>query len=485
MYDPQHIIVLMLENRSFDHMLGYLPHPNPAFNGLAAGASNPAVSPLGTRISSSPSASKSIEQDPAHDHDEVLEQLTGQRVRPAGSVSNEGFVASYERKAAKELGAGAGARIMGCQSPGNVPVLSTLALQFAVFDHWFCAVPGATWPNRHFALAGTSDGQVDIKFRPYRNRTVFEALEQAGLDRPWRVYHDGIPQVWSFVQLLKGQRKQNFRPTKTLFEDIAADTLPKFALVEPKHFGRNTNSQHPGNNSPEWFRSNPGRDFDAAERLIADIYTALLGRPAVFEKTLFLITYDEHGGFFDHVPPPRGAKWEVAPDDHFVRGSYTFPFDLLGPRVPAVLVSPFIAPGTLIQEVFDHSAICSTVRRLFAPGTAPLSQREAASLRFDAVPVLANPRAASELPSFGARELPPLVPNDVHEVPASALDDFQQSLVELGHQVQLAVRDERPEDKRMSAFLWWPSAPVTARQFRTVAEADSYQTFVMELVRDE
>jgi phospholipase C len=485
MFDPRHIIVLMLENRSFDHMFGFLPHPDPRFEGLARGASNPAVHPVGTRIPASPCAGKSIEVDPGHHHDEVLEQLSGARTRPPTVINNEGFVASYETKVAQELGAGAGARIMQCQTPGNIPVLSTLALEFAVFDHWFSSVPGATWPNRHFALAGTSDGQVNIKLRPYLNRTVFHALEESGAENPWAVYHEGIPQVWSYIDLLSLNRRKNFKSHRALLDDIAEDRLPSFSFVEPAHFGRKSNSQHPGNNSPKWYRNNPGRDFDAADRLIADIYMALRSNLEVFKKTLFLITYDEHGGFFDHVVPPRGGQWEVAEDDHYVDGAYRFSFDQLGPRVPAVLVSPYINAGTLVQEAYEHSSICATVRRRFANSTPNLSPREQVALGFDQIPTLSTPRDVSNLPSFASANAPPLIANDLRRIPTDALDDFQKSLLEVGKQVQLAIMDERPTDKRFGRARFWPSTPTAVGEFSSVADADSFQTFVVELVRDE
>ena len=277
----------------------------------------------------------------------------------------DGFVASYAPRAAGAAGTRA-SDIMRCFSEDHVPVLATLAKEYAVFTRWFASVPGETWPNRNFVHAGTSDGEVDIVKRFYTNDTVFQRLEEAGREKPWTIYHDEVPQAWVFPKLWMRTRSR-FKPMARLYRDIETDQLPTYSFVEPNHgFGPgNGNSQHPSNNLTT------GESFVGGEQLVASIHNALVAAPSVFAKTLFVLTYDEHGGFFDHEQPVRTTP----PAPGMEKDG--FAFDLTGVRVPTVVVSPRIRPGTVVGEPFEHSSIPRTVRRLFAPGSEALSDREA------------------------------------------------------------------------------------------------------------
>lgn len=474
----QHILVLMLENRSFDHMLGFVQHPDAAFRGLTGNEENqwaPGAPP--TRVSSN--ATYMTKPDPGHHHTNVLRQLTGlPDLHHAPVINNSGFAWDYGLLSVGHgMPAANGGEIMKCHDPSSVPVLSTLATSFAVCDHWFCSVPGATWPNRNFAVSATSDGQVDIRMKPYWNRTIFELLEDE--DRTWRIYHDGIPQLWAFPKLWARLRRRWFDSMDSLFGAIAADELPDFAFVEPDHFGKDSNSQHPGNNAVA------GRDFVAAETLIREIYGALLANPAVFEKTLLVITYDEHGGYYDHEQPPSDPKFRDG--TVYRKGSYRFDFDLLGPRVPAVLVSPLIPAGTIVSKDLDHSAIVATARKVFAPGADPLTGRDEHSATFEDVCSLASPRAAADMPSF---QLPAQAESIADEAirlaqtPIASLDEFQQSLLWLGEHVEQAILQETmggPE--AADRGLWWDSTRPIRPDLDTVAKADVYQDHVVSLFR--
>jgi phospholipase C len=195
MADVDHVVVLMLENRSFDHLLGYLLHPDPAaFDGLLG--AGPFTNPgwAAGQAPASHGAKRVLPAGPDHSHDAVMEQLA----LAAGKPTNQGFVRSYERKGrglvpprfGGLLGplvnwvhglssggprvTGRGPLAMACQPPEQVPVLARLAREFAVCTRWFCSVPGETWPNRNFAHAATSDGDTSIETRPYTNPTIFE-----------------------------------------------------------------------------------------------------------------------------------------------------------------------------------------------------------------------------------------------------------------------------------------------------------------------
>src|SRR5919202_714878 len=210
-----------------------------------------------------------------------------------------------------------------------------------------------------------------------------------------------------------------------LMQDIAAGTLPAYAFIEPNHgFGPGEgNSQHPGNNTIK------GDSFVAGEALMARIYNALVANPELFARTLLLITYDEHGGFFDHVPP------KAVPNPDGIDDPATgFDFTLTGVRVPAVAVSPLIPAGTVDETFYDHASFPAKVRHRFAPATKPLTRREeAAADLLDHLPLLPQPR--TDLPSFGR-------PYGARAAAVAAterrLNELQASLVELAGAVRVA-----------------------------------------------
>jgi phospholipase C len=399
----QHLLVLMLENRSFDHMLGYLEYPPEAgFEGVR-GREETMVNPLpagGQGAIPGPNAPFSLAVGPGHSHNDVLEQLQGttDRARPY-HLTNNGFALNYDRH-----NPGQGSLALQCFTPDKVPVLSTLAREFAVCDHWFCSVPGATWPNRNFVLSGTSDGEVNIQVRLYDNPTIFEQLSSG--QRDWAVYYGGFPpqalafpRPWSPFGLHWLQR---YKPIDQLYRAIRHDHLPHYAFIEPDMIGKLTDSQHPGMGGE--------MDFRAGEHLIWRLYTALRQNPDVFNKTLLVVTYDEHGGFFDHVPPPVDDRWAVDQVYEEPATGYRFPFDLLGPRVPAVLISPWIDQLTIDTTVYDHSSVLATVGKLFDLDVAPLGKRVQAANTFEGILRRTSPR--TDLPELAE----PVVDNSVRHM---------------------------------------------------------------------
>jgi phospholipase C len=357
----EHLVVLVLENRSFDHLLGWLPHPDPSFGGLTGREDNPVDprDPDGERVTVARwDEGEAVDVDPGHDFADVMEQLYGRRRawrRSAGETpTNGGFLRVHARRAGQERAGD----VMRCMTPDRVPVLARLALEYCVFDRWFASVPGATWPNRLFVHAATSAGTVDNVLGWYRLDTVFHRMERAGI--PWRVYRDGITQVGAFVGLPRGLDR--FAPFELFLDDAARGRLPAYAFIEPDHFPPGKNSQH------------PVQDLAHGELLVARVYRALRASPA-WPRAALLLVWDEHGGFFDHVPPPA----TVAPDARRAARYPSFAFARLGPRVPAVLVSPWIERGTVDHGVRDHTAIVASLRRRFGLG-APLGRRDAGAL---------------------------------------------------------------------------------------------------------
>ncbi|HEX6520268.1 MAG TPA: alkaline phosphatase family protein [Streptosporangiaceae bacterium] len=389
-----HIVVLMLENRSFDHMLGFLypgkqtPSGQP-FEGLTGTESNPDSAGQPVTVfkiePTTPNAYLMPGADPGEGYMATNDQLYGSDKAPAsgtvapgqGYVANFAYTLGWQSKSAGwpiVPGTTAG-DIMGCFTPEALPVLSSLAKGYAVCDQWFCSAPTETLPNRAFACAATSQGHMDDKTHTFTSPTIFGLLDAAG--QGWAVYG------YAKEPLTKNTFTQISTAAAThfgLFTDFkaaaAAGALPAFTFLEPS-WGTAGNSQHPNYN------------VALGEQLIHDVYQALRGGPG-WPQTLLVITYDEHGGCFDHVPPP----WGAAPPDS-TAGEFGFGFDRFGVRVPAVLVSPLIAPGTVFRvpgggTPLDHTSILKTVEQRW--NLPSLTARDRAAPGFGDVLTLTTPR---------------------------------------------------------------------------------------------
>ena len=331
-------------------------------------------------------------------------------------------------------------RVMQCMSPGRIPVLATLAREFAVCTNWHSSVPGATWPNRNFLHAATSEDAVDIELGFYEATTIFERLG----DGNWRIYHDGLPQVIAFPQLWEPERVRYWRSHAQLLADLAHhcesadhECLPQYSFVEPRHWGATSNSQHPGNNTTN---TGGSTDFERGEELLWRIYNTLRDNPALFESTVLVVTYDEHGGFFDHVPPPRTVRplrfYGVRRPKSFSRRFISWfvevqdsPFDFrcLGMRVPTVIVSPHIPRGKIDDTLYDHTSVAATLR-LLSGSFAPLTRRDARAKTFHHLVGASEPRPVPQIPAPQPPDLPhpPLASKDVIGEVASASISIQE-----------------------------------------------------------
>lgn len=425
-----HIVVLMLENRSFDHMLGFLytdaGNKSPAgdaFEGLSGSESCPGsdgkpvpvtrLTPGTTDVYFYPGA------DPGEGYAATNDQCYGSQTAPAsGAVAPmQGFVTDYAQAIKDNQSKGwyvfpgtAESWIMGCHTPQTLPVLSALARGFAVCDQWYGSAPTMTMPNRAFLCAGTSQGQMDDKTKAFTVGSIFGALTKAGV--AWKIYGYDKPAL----------TKSDFPDTKSapaanfgLFTDFQADAkggnLPAYAFLEPS-WGSDGNSQHPNYN------------MALGEQLLLDTYRALRDGPA-WDSTLLIITYDEHGGCYDHVSPPWGA---TPPDS--TPGEYGFDFTRFGPRVPTILVSPRIPAGTVHRVAagatpFDHTSVLATVEHRF--GIAALTKRDAAAPDVGGALTLATPRTDDPLAGVQA-PAPPTNPTGLVAEP-SHLQQIQAALV--------------------------------------------------------
>lgn len=427
----QHVVVLMLENRSFDHMLGFLyaaagnvsPGGQP-YEGLAGTESNPDATgqPVTAfRIEpATPNAYFMPGADPGEGYLATNDQLFGSDAAPASPTtppSMQGFVRNFaytlgwqSREGSWSILPGTVATdIMGCYTPEALPVLSALAKGYAVCDHWFSSVPTETLPNRAFACAATSQGHMDDKTRTFTAPSIFGLLGKHGLS--WGIYgYEAEPltrSIFTDIAAATGGTVGKFADFQAA---AAAGSLPAFTFLEPA-WSSTGNSQH------------PNYDVALGEQLIHDVYEALRGGTG-WPQTLLVITYDEHGGCYDHVPPPSGA---VPPDNS--AGEFGFDFTRFGVRVPTVLISPLIPSGTVFRvpagsAPLDHTSILKTVQQRWALPT--LTARDAAAPGFGAALSLTTPRTDDALadvtvPTAGAPSPSVTAPSHLQEVQADLI----------------------------------------------------------------
>jgi phospholipase C len=373
----KHVVVLMMENRSFDHMLGYMKDFDYAIEGLDGDETNlAAVEGPDIRVSPDARSIGDLNPDPSHEFPDINFQIFGNSVgTDTGQAKMQGFVKNY---ATQSSNAAQGENVMKCFHPGSLPVLSTLAKQYAVCDHWFASLPASTIPNRLFAHAAWSGDSLtqDAILAPAIAKTIFKVIDDSA-DSTYRIYTNGSTILMANIYLAHSQNK--FFDYRTRFvQDCKHGFLPEYTFIEPCYGddvknGRFANSQH------------PDYGVDAGEAIIAEVYNAVRSSKN-WNDTLLLIVYDEHGGLYDHVPPPAVSRDPLStlPDLPPTK-DFGFRFDRLGVRVPAVFVSPRIAPGTILRQQFDHCSIVATVRKLFCDDKTPFNWREAQATKFDEI----------------------------------------------------------------------------------------------------
>jgi phospholipase C len=332
----EHIVVLMLENRSFDHMLGYLSLESGglAVDGLQAGMTNE-YEGREYPVFRLDETAFTKQQDPCHSGKCVDRQVAG---------GNGGFAADYI-ETREDPASAEPVVVMGYYDGEQLPVYDFLARRFCVCDRWFCSLKGATFPNRLYAVAGRAAGGRDNAKPPsYHLPSFVRRLDAAGAS--WRWYtHELFPTIWAIDRDYLPKTFDNVRPfsnpfsPEDFFSAAKSGALPDVAWIDPNMVdvggAAGSNDDHPPS------------DVRAGQELVLRILNALARSPA-WERTLLVVVYDEHGGFFDHVEPPDAEDDDPRPEFH----SY-------GPRVPAIVVSPRVRPG-VSHEVFDHTSIIKT-----------------------------------------------------------------------------------------------------------------------------
>jgi phospholipase C len=451
-----HLVVVMFENRSFDNLLGYLYDsaslPKDAkFDGLAFG-SYANTAPDGSTVPAHPYQGETdfVMRQPAPDPGEEYDHVNTQlyevvdppenatrgahnmlapfNAPPRGArATMKGFVRDYINdmrvRAHIDPGPEDYSVIMGSFTPQMLPVFSTLAREFAVYDHWHCAVPSQTFCNRSFFHASTSHGFVTNSGGPGIHKwldadpstpTIFNRLDDAHVS--WAVYFDDrqLISLTGFIHAPATEKfwKTNFRTMSQFYEDVERGELPAYAFIEPRLL-YDHNDMHP----PAGVQLAPTvvdgdvitggmiSDVRAGDAFLHDVYTAV--RSSATTKgsnalnTMLLVTFDEHGGTFDHVPPPEAIPPEGDQDSEM-----GFTFDRLGVRVPAIAISAYTARNSIINDPMHHGSVIATLTKKFRLRHLTARDRDAPTI--DNAINLKTPRQPQDWPDT----TPQYVPNN-------------------------------------------------------------------------
>lgn len=461
-----HIVVLMMENRSFDHMLGYLAQPHVARDGVtqrpgrsdiegigpglvnvgaAMGASLPERSyapfpldqPLPFSLSSDAIGYRRGTRfvfDPGHAFGAAKTQRRGQ---------NAGFVEDFQKRleGLREDGRAPlltdrdiwelRGEIMGYHTARHVPAYDFFAEEYVVCDHWFSAWPGHTWPNRFVTLTGKlapgRNGLPEVSnpdlsdFDPLEEPTIFDALSDGGVSWAYFEHDFGMIRTFSRYTFDTENVRSATDPENGFFALARAGKLPAVTFIEP-----DLTDLPPGSDD------HPPSDIADGQILVKGIYDALVSHPGAWNKTLFVITYDEGGGFYDHVWPESYSLENgefvalgIDPDpptvDSVEGGKLV---DHYGFRVPAFVISPWVEAGGASDEVYDHTTILKTIVQRFLPEKPPmLGGRYLGAASLEPLLARAFPRPIRTGPSIVASLDPDPGPSGPPPLPT---DDFRR-----------------------------------------------------------
>jgi phospholipase C len=479
----KHVFVLMLENRSYDHMLGFSP-----IEGADAVTGQPTRADCltgaetntwqGRTFAPVAGAHYVMPLDAPHEFGQVVTQMAGPGATyPRGgafpAINNSGYVAAY----AAAGGAARPGDAMKCYSPEQLPVLNALAREFALCDNWHASVPGPTWPNRMFVHAASSGGLDHSPAVPeilrwellsgfsFPNGNLFELLDTWGVRR--RLYGgDDFP----MVAALKGIRLGDVRRYELFAGDLQTPDFPYgYTFIEPSydvfHEYRSGDSQHPLG------------DVRRGESLIKQTYEAIRNSP-YWNESMLIVTWDEHGGFYDHaVPPAAKAPGDTSLNDPNNRNGFTF--EQYGPRVPAVVISPLIARNVIDHRLYDHASVPRTVEKIF--GMSYLTERDRYANSLTELVTLSTPRTDTPetLPGSMEAEVRAIAAESVRTVsppvtrPEDSADDGNlPAVVNAAMQQQLQAQPE----KRAEILE-------RVRRIQTRAEAHDYLVEVRDIVK--
>ena len=338
-----HIVIVMMENHSFDNYLGMLPRRGqPAADGFDFDA-----------------AGKPVNSNPYKDGHVVVQR--------AGSHCQPGTITQNWRSTHLEMDGGrmdGFARVsldqMVYWDQADLPFYYSMANTFCVGDRWFCSAPCQTYPNRRFLLAATAFGLISTDtsrvFEDPPNGTIVDRLDAHGVT--WRDYFTDVPAT-GVIASIPAKHPANLAPIDQFYADCAAGTLPQVSFVDSDIGLAGEAGPNQQTKAQSESEENPA-NIALGENFVSRAANAVLGSP-LWPRVLLVWTYDEHGGYYDHVPPPAAIppdtiKPQLGPNDP--PGGY----DVYGPRVPAVLVSGFARRHAVTSVVHDHTSILATIQ---------------------------------------------------------------------------------------------------------------------------
>jgi phospholipase C len=349
------IVLVMMENRSFDHLLGHLTIDDPTldveglrapfdqYNNIYQGTPFPVYSR---------DNDAELAADVPHEFNYVQTQLAYNPIN--GNFAMTGFVTAYAQST--NAPPNPQCEPMGYFPAPYVPMTQFLATKFCLCDNWFSPIPTSTQPNRTMAFSGdTPIHETKTQLIDIGDSNIFKWLTDHGVS--WRVYNEGFSFFTLYPKLIPDVLGPNFRSYDKLYNDIMnepAATAPQVTIIEPvyedaPHLGKQPDDNH----APlvvGW-----GEDF------LRRTYQAVTANPEKWQGTLMILYYDEHGGFYDHVQP--------RPIAYTTTGGDAFSFNNTGPRIPAILISPFVTPGQPCHLLFDHTSVLQLLAEKFgAPG---------------------------------------------------------------------------------------------------------------------
>jgi len=380
----EHFVVVMMENHSFDNILGLVGRGD----GFTLGPDHQptAKNPDG--------------------HGNFVHAFHMPTECQTSGVGNDWRVTheAYDGGTCQGFVTSTTAEAMGYFTSSDLPFTCGMAATFPIADRYFCSAMAQTYPNRRYLMAGTSLGLIDdtLPLALPPNGVIFQQFNQHGIT--WKDYYSTLPTIGIFLPLLEDHTlTPGLAPIDEFFSDAAAGTLPSFSLVEPNYAMQSEEDP---------------QDVQFGDQFMGQVVNAVMASPD-WDSTMLIWTYDEHGGYYDHVPPPPA----VPPDDvppALKPGDPPGGFDRYGFRVPAGVVSPYAKKDFVSHTVYDHTSILKTVEEKW--NLPALTRRDAnASSLFDMLdlqrepafskpprlPAAANPTPKAGCLVTGAGVIPP------------------------------------------------------------------------------
>ena len=342
----------MFENRSFDHMLGHmsLENINPKINGLSLPLEQyENIFHGNSYYPYELNGAIPLTGDIPHEYNYVDIQLAWHGFKKQFLMT--GFVDAYAKSSntvpIKE------AEPMGFFKSDQVPITSFLASNFCTCDNWFCPVPTSTQPNRTMALTGDSSIHLTGIQNISAKNNLFDWLNNAGIN--WKVYHDSLsfyilyPSLWNHVF---GKNFLNYSEFHKDWDSDQKESDPRLIIIEPTYQDAPHINKRPNDNHAPLA-------IGWGEEFLRGVYETVISNKTRWEETVMIVYYDEHGGFYDHVPPP------LIP--YTTTGNNPYQFNSLGPRIPGIIVSPYAEKGSICNSLFDHTSVLQFLSEIFTP----------------------------------------------------------------------------------------------------------------------